>query len=61
MEVGDLVKYRGDKKNLSGVIKIKKGQKWVKVLWSDNIILSEHVGDLQTSGAPPQERKRESK
>jgi hypothetical protein len=54
MNVGDLVKYRGDEeKNLSGVIKVKKGQKWVRVLWSDCVILSEHVDDLQVLSAAP--------
>jgi hypothetical protein len=53
MKIGDLVKYCGDEKNLSGTIKEKKGKKWVKVLWADNVILSEHVGDLQVISAAP--------
>ena len=47
MNVGDLVKYCGEQKGLSGIVKIKKGKKWVKVLWSDKVILSEHVDDLE--------------
>ena len=53
MKVGDLVKYCEDEKNLSGIIKEKKGKKWVKVLWSDDVIFSEHVDDLQVIGAAP--------
>tara|TARA_R100000008_G_scaffold86169_1_gene78230 strand:- start:10627 stop:10788 length:162 start_codon:yes stop_codon:yes gene_type:complete len=51
MNIGDLVKYCEDEKSLSGIIKEKKGKKWVKVLWADNVIFSEHVDDLQVIGA----------
>jgi len=62
MRVGDLVKYKESINTLTGIIKGQEGKKWFKVLWADNIILSEHMGDLQVVACKAQDRKkRESK
>lgn len=62
VRVGDLVKYKESTNNLTGIVKIQEGKKWFKVLWADNIILSEHLNDLLViSARAPNKKKRESK
>ena len=56
MQVGDLVKYRDNFTNyknhmipqnaVQGVILKKIGTKWLEIMWSDDVILEEHIGDL---------------
>jgi len=55
MKVGDTVKYsksfkfltESAKKDITGVIKDVKGDKWVEVRWIDGVIYNEHVDDLE--------------
>jgi len=53
MQVGKQVRYITSfaggslPRKVTGVIMEVKGTKWVKVAWSDKIICSEHVDDLQ--------------
>lgn len=64
MKIGDQVKYRGDKKNRIGKIKTIQGSKWLQVEWSDQVILLEHIKDLDLvgpAGAVPMSKNRESK
>jgi len=62
VNIGDLVKYCGNERSLTGVVKTRRGTKWFDILWSDDVVLSEHIDDLQVlSGATPRKKKRESK
>jgi transcription antitermination factor NusG len=48
MKTGDEVKYtEGSFIHLTGKIKVVKGRKWLTIEWSDGIILTEHIEDLQ--------------
>ena len=53
MRVGDLVKYCGDGKDVSGIIKERISRRWVLVVWGDKVVLAEHVDDLQVVSAAP--------
>jgi hypothetical protein len=56
MQVGDLVEYRDNSTNyknhmipqniVQGVILEKIGKKWLKIMWSDGVILQEYIRDL---------------
>ena len=56
MQIGDLVKYKDNFTNyknhmiprniVHGVVLEKMGKKWLKIMWSDGVILEEHIGDL---------------
>mgnify|MGYP005831141343 FL=1 len=47
MKAGDKVQYREGKFiNLVGEIRAIQGRKWIKVQWSDNVVLVEHINDL---------------
>ena len=52
--IGDLVRYAkpirflpSPLEELVGIIIEIEGPKWYKVQWSDNVIYTEHVGDLE--------------
>ena len=51
INIGDLVvyetKYRGTQNRTAGIVIDIQGLKWFKILWCNNVITSEHSGDLK--------------
>jgi len=45
MQVGDKIQLIAN--STTGIISEVKGKKWVKIVWSDDIILDEHVDDIK--------------
>ena len=45
MQVGDKIQHIAN--STTGIISEVKGKKWVKIVWSDDIILDEHVDDIK--------------
>ena len=45
MQVGDKIQLIAN--STTGIISEVKGKKWVKIVWSDDIILDEHIDDIK--------------
>ena len=45
MQVGDKIQHIAN--STTGIVSEVKGKKWVKIVWSDDIILDEHVDDIK--------------
>ena len=45
MQVGDKIQHIVN--SATGIISEVKGKKWVKIAWSDDIILDEHIDDIK--------------
>ena len=45
MQVGDKIQHIAN--STTGIICEVKGKKWVKIVWSDDIILDEHINDIK--------------
>ena len=47
MQVGDKIQHIAN--STTGIVSEVKGKKWVKIVWSDDIILDEHIDDIKLS------------
>jgi len=45
VQVGDKIQHIAN--SATGIICEVKGKKWVKIVWSDDIILDEHIDDIK--------------
>ncbi len=45
MQVGDKIQLIAN--STTGIVSEVKGKKWVKIIWSDGIILDEHADDIK--------------
>ena len=45
MQVGDKIQHIVN--SATGIVCEVKGKKWVKIVWSDDIILDEHTDDIK--------------